>query len=184
MLETLKSKNQISRIILLEILIVFGAWRLWKFNINNIHVPYIDFLNDLPREVFLSLYALLFIFGVSYVIYQKYFLHVIYVSLLLLTILQDRFTYHHSEFTFIFFSFYIFLPRFFKEKFKENIFIACLYLLCVLPKLNYDYLSGTVTDNLLANILGFPFEIGYVGGVGSVILELLACFLFLEKENK
>ena len=84
----IKSKNQISRIILLEILIVFGAWRLWKFNINDIHVSYLNFLNDLPKEIFLTIYLTLFISGVLYVIFERPFLHVTYVVFLLLTILS------------------------------------------------------------------------------------------------
>jgi len=176
-----KNEFYFSRIIILQLIIIFGWWRLWRISPEFIHISTFDILSELPYFIYMVPYLFLLITAFLFLKTQKNIHLILYSLVLLFSMILDVSTYHHGEFTLII----IVLHHLLNTKFKlnEKHLIAGLYLLCLIPKINYEFISGSITDNLLLN-LNANLSLGYIGGIGTILFESCAVLLFLYPRNK
>jgi hypothetical protein len=177
----LKSEFYFSRIIILQLIIIFGWWRLWRISPEFIHISTFDILNELPYFIYIVPYLFLLVTGFLFLTTKKNLYLLLYSLALCFSMILDVSTYHHGEFTLV----VVVLHHLLNTKFQlnEKHLIAGLYLLCIIPKINYEFISGQITDNLLLN-LNANLSLGYIGGIGTILFESCAVLLFLFPSNK
>ena len=136
-----KNEFYFSRIIILQLIIIFGWWRLWRISPEFIHISTFDILSELPYFIYMVPYLFLLIIAFLFLKTQKNIHLILYSLVLLFSMILDVSTYHHGEFTLII----IVLHHLLNTKFKlnEKHLIAGLYLLCLIPKINYE----SIIDN-------------------------------------